>query len=244
LPSNIISAPRPEEYPNFIGVFWDLQGCKIDVDLTEQLKNGLLDSEEQLEAAGINYDQLEECNNLFALLGRLRSVLQDATFVRTVLCGSRRLSEVSQIELVDSAFLDGFEPILFMSSLTEADADALIAQSHTDGGIQVSSEMATEIKEKTNRHPYLIQSICLYLYDHEISLQKAYDFVMQQGMAERAFADDYRYLSPIEKDILMQIYRNGMLDIESQSGGSAKDILTRLNQRLHARLQRGNKRKF
>ncbi|MFQ6043247.1 MAG: PP2C family protein-serine/threonine phosphatase [Candidatus Poribacteria bacterium] len=141
------------------------------------------------------------------LLGRLRSVLQDATFVRTVLCGSRRLSEVSQIELVGSAFLDGFEPILFMSSLTEADANALIAQSHTGGGVQVSDEMATEIKEKTNRHPYLIQSICLYLYDHEMSLEKAYDFVMQQGMAERAFADDYRYLAPIEKDILMQIYQ-------------------------------------
>lgn len=48
-----------EEYQNFIGVFWDLQGCKVDVDLTEQLKNGLLDSEAQLEAAGINYDKLE-----------------------------------------------------------------------------------------------------------------------------------------------------------------------------------------
>jgi len=231
-----------EEYPNFIGVFWDLQGCKVDVDLTEQLKNGLLDSEEQLEAVGINYDELEECDNLFALLrqlkrgmvrahktlllladeaesliavgendrgllGRLRSVLQDATFVRTVLCGSRRLSEVSQIEMVGSAFLDGFEPVLFISSLTEADADALIAQSHTGSGVQVSDEMANEIKEKTNRHPYLIQSICLYLYDHEMSLEKAYDFVMQQGMAERAFADDYRYLSPIEKDILTQIYQ-------------------------------------
>ena len=231
-----------EEYPNFIGVFWDLQGCQVEVDLTEQLKNGLLDSEEQLEAAGINYDKLEACENLFALfrqlkrgmvrahktlllladeaesliavgendqglLGRLRSVMQDATFVRTVLCGSRRLSEVSQIEMVGSAFLDGFEPVLFISSLTEADADALIAQNHTDGGVQVSDEMVTEIKEKTNRHPYLIQSICLYLYDHEMSLEKAYDFVMQQGMAERAFADDYRYLSPIEKDILMQIYQ-------------------------------------
>jgi len=30
---------------------------------------------------------------------------------------------------------------------------------------------------------------------------------MQQGMAEKAFADDYRYLSPIEKDILMQIHQ-------------------------------------
>ncbi|MBC8427732.1 SpoIIE family protein phosphatase, partial [bacterium] len=230
------------EYPNFIGVFWDLQGCKVELDLTEQLKNGLLDSEEQLEAAGINYDKLEECDNLFALLrqlkrgmarahktlllladeaeaiiavgendqgllGRLRSVLQDATFARTVLCGSRRLSEVSQIEMVGSAFLDGFEPILFISSLTEADADALIAQNHTGGVVQMSDEIATDIKEKTNRHPYLIQSICLYLYDHEMSLEKAYDFVMQQGMAERAFADDYRYLSPIEKEILMQIYQ-------------------------------------
>jgi len=120
--------------------------------------------------------------------------------------------------MVGSAFLDGFEPILFISSLTEADVDALIAQGHTGGGVEVSNEMATEIKEKTNRHPYLIQSICLYLYDHEMDsplwkrgvrgdLSKAYDFVMQQGMAERAFADDYRYLSPIEKEILTQIYQ-------------------------------------
>jgi DNA-binding MarR family transcriptional regulator len=42
-----------------------------------------------------------------------------------------------------------------------------------------------------------------------MSLPKAYDYVMQQGMAEKAFADDYRYLSPIEKGILMQIYQGG-----------------------------------
>ena len=242
-----------QEYPNFIGVFWDLQGCQSEEDLTEQLKNGLLDAEEQLEAEGLDYDKLEESQNLFALfrllkrrlirtqkkllllvdeaeslievgandkglLGRLRSVMQDATFVRTVLCASRRLSEVGQIEMVGSDFLDGFEPVQFISSLTEADADALIAQSHTGGGVQVSGEMATEMKEKTNCHPYLLQSICLYLFDHEMNsplwkrgvrgdLSKACDFVMQQGMAEKAFADDFRYLSPIEKDILMQIYQ-------------------------------------
>ena len=233
-----------EEQPNFIGVYWDLQGCQVEADLIEQLKNGLLDAEEKLDEAGIDYDGLEESANLFALLrrlkrgiirarkkllllvdeseslveigendkgllGKLRSVTQDASFVRTVLCASRRLSEVSQIELAGSDFLDGFEPVLFMSSLTDAHADSLIAQSQTGQGLQVPNEMTTEIKEKTNRHPYLIQSICLYLYDHEMSLPKAYDYVMQQGMAEKAFADDYRYLSPIEKDILMQIHQEG-----------------------------------
>ena len=232
------------EAPNFIGVLWDLQGCQNEEDLTEQLKTGLLNAEDQLEAEGFDYDQLEESQNLFALfrrlkrglirakkkllllvdevealievgendtglLGRLRSVMQDATFVRTVLCASRRLSEVGQMEMVGSNFLDGFEPVLFLSSLTETDADALIAQSHTGGGVQVSREMATEMKEKTNCHPYLLQSLCLYLFDHEMDLEKACDFVMQQGMAEKAFADDYRYLSPIEKEILMQIHQSG-----------------------------------
>ncbi len=232
------------EHPNFIGVYWDLQGCQVEADLTEQLKNGLLDAEEQLEAAGVDYDRLEESENLFALLrllkrgiikaqkkllllvdeaesliavgendkgllGKLRSVMQDATFARTILCGSRRLSEVSQIELVGSDFLDGFEPVLFVSSFNDADADALIAQSHTGGGLHIPDEMAAEIKEKANCHPYLIQSICLYLYDHELDLPKACDYVMQQGMAEKAFADDFRYLSPIEKEILMRIYQTG-----------------------------------
>ncbi len=231
-----------EKAPHFIGVYWDLQGCQVESDLTEQLKNGLLDAEEELETAGINYDRLEESANLFALfrllkrrlmrlnkkllllideaeslaevgekdkglLGRLHSVTQDASFTRTVLCGSRRLSEVSQLELVGSDFLDGFEPVLFFSSLVDTDADALIAQSHTDQGLQIPDEIATEIKERTNCHPYLIQSICLYLYDHEMDLERACDYVMQQGMAEKAFADDFRYLSPIEKDILMQIYQ-------------------------------------
>ena len=238
-----------KEHPsNFIGVYWDLQGCHTEDDVTEQLKNGLFEAEEGLGAVGIDYDELEDSENLFtllrllkrgvisaqkkllllvdeaeslieigendkALLGKLRSVMQDAAFVRTILCGSRCLSEVSRIELDGSDFLDGFEPVLFVSSLTDADADALIAQSQTGQGLQVSNEMATEIKEKTNRHPYLIQSICLYLYDHEMSLPKAYDYVMQQGMAEKAFADDYRYLSPIEKGILMQIYQGGSVTL-------------------------------
>jgi hypothetical protein len=230
------------DYPNLIGVYWELQGCRIEVDLTEQLKNGLLDAEERLNDTGIDYDELEASGFLFVLmqllkrrmiaankkllllvdeaeslidvgradknlLRKLRLVMQDPTFVRTTLCAARHLSEVNQIDLGGPRFLNGFEPVLFVSSLRDVDADALIAQSHTGGGLQVSDEMATEIKEKTNRHPYLIQSICAYLYDHEMSLPKACDYVMQQGMAEKAFADDYRYLAPVEKKILMFIYR-------------------------------------
>ena len=230
------------EYPNFISVYWDLQACQIEADLTEQLKDGLLDVEEQLEETGIDYEELEESEDLFdlmgrlkrgmiqrnkklillvdeaeslidvgkvnrGLLGKLRAVMQDATFVRTILCAARHLSEVNQIELAGARFLDGFEPVLFVSSLTDADADALIAQSLTGGGLRFPDEMAADIKEKTHCHPYLIQSVCFYLYDHEMDLEKAYDYVMQQGMAEKAFADDFRYLAPVEKQILMQIYQ-------------------------------------
>ncbi|MBM3242084.1 hypothetical protein FJZ31_37910 [Candidatus Poribacteria bacterium] len=248
-----------EKYPHFIGVYWDLQGCRMEEDLAEQLKNGLLDAEEQLEAAGIDYDKLEESQNLFSLfrllkrrlirlpkkllllvdeaeslievgendkglLGKLRSVMQDSTFTRTIVSGSRRLSEVSRVELAGSDFLDGFEPVLFIGSLDEADADALIAQSQLGQGLQIPGDVAAEIKEKTSCHPYLLQSICLYLYDHEMDsplwkrgvggdLSKVYDYVMQQGMADKAFADDFRYLAPIEKDILMQIYRLGSANL-------------------------------
>ncbi|MBM3242083.1 hypothetical protein FJZ31_37905 [Candidatus Poribacteria bacterium] len=230
------------EYPNLIGVYWDLQSCRVEEDLTEQLKNGLLDVEKQLDEIGADYDELEESEDLFALmellkrriiqgkkkllllvdeaealldigrtdkklLAKLRLVMQDSTFVRTILCAARHLSEVNQIDIGGPRFLTGFEPVLFVSSLRDVDADALIAQSHTGEGLEVSAEMATAIKEKTNRHPYLIQSICLYLYDHEMNLKKACDYVMQQGMAEKAFADDYRYLAPIEKTILLFIYR-------------------------------------
>ena len=230
------------EYPNLIGVYWELQACQSEEDLTEQLKNGLLDAEASLETAGLDYDELESSENLLTLLkrlkrevirankkvlllvdeaeslidvgkadkaflGRLRTMMQDATFVRTILCGARHLSEVNQIDLDGPRFLDGFEPVLFVSSLTDTDADALIAQNHTGQGLQVSDEMATNIKEKTNRHPYLIQSICAYLYDHQMDLKEACDYVMKQGMAEKAFADDYRYLAPVEKQILMFIYQ-------------------------------------
>jgi hypothetical protein len=230
------------EYPNLIGVYWELQGCQVEEDLTEQLKNGLFEAEEQLDKIGIASDELEESEHLFVLMqllkrrviqankkllllvdeaesliavgradkelfGKLRSVMQDTTFVSTVLCAGRHLSEVNQIDLGGHRFLNGFEPVLFVSSLTDVDADALIAQSRTGHGVQVSDEMAAEIKEKTNRHPYLIQSICSYLYDHEINLDLACDYVMQQGMAEKAFADDYRYLAPVEKQIILFIYQ-------------------------------------
>jgi len=231
-----------DEHPNLIGVYWDLQACQSEEDLTEQLKNGLLDAETSLEEAGLDYDELEASENLLTLLKqlrqgvirankkllllvdeaeslidvgkadkaflrRLRTIMQDATFVRTILCGARHLSEINQINLGGPCFLNGFEPVLFVSSLTDTNADALIAQNHTGQGLKVSDEMAAEIKEKTNRHPYLIQSICAYLYDHQMDLKKACDYVMNQGMAEKAFADDYRYLAPVEKQILMFIYQ-------------------------------------
>ena len=221
-----------QDYPNLIGLYWDLQSCLLEEDLIEQLKNGLLDAEAQLDDIGIDYDQLEESEDLFVmmqllkrgviaankkllllvdeaeslidvgrtdkkLLENLRLVMQDSTFVRTTLCAARHLSEVNQIDSGGPRFLNGFEPVLFVSSLRDVDADALIDQSHTGGGLQVSDEIATKIKEKTNRHPYLIQSLCAYLYDHEMNLPKACDYVMQQGMAEKAFADDYRYLAPV-----------------------------------------------
>jgi hypothetical protein len=146
------------DYPNLIGLYWDLQSCLVEADLTEQLKNGLLDAEAQLDYIGIDYDQLEEVEDLFVmmqllkrrmiaankkllllvdesealidvgradqhLLAKLRAVMQDSTFVRTALCAARHLSEVNQIDFGGPRFLNGFEPVLFVSSLRDTDAE-------------------------------------------------------------------------------------------------------------------------
>ncbi|MFQ6042797.1 MAG: hypothetical protein ACE5PV_18220 [Candidatus Poribacteria bacterium] len=56
------------EHPNLIGVYWELQACQTERDLTEQLKNGLLDAEASLEEAGLDYDELEASEDLFTFV--------------------------------------------------------------------------------------------------------------------------------------------------------------------------------
>ncbi len=102
----------------------------------------------------------DECESLIpigaanpALLSRLRSHMQQAG-VRTVLAGSRRLAELSNIGTYGSPFLHGFEPLIFAPRLSDADADALIRQSKTGDGLQVPENIIADIKEKTYCHPY------------------------------------------------------------------------------------------
>jgi class 3 adenylate cyclase len=166
----------------------------------------------------------DECESLIpigaanpALLSQLRSHVQQAG-VRTVLAGSRRLAELSAIGTYGSPFLHGFEPLIFAPRLSDADADALIRQSKTGDGLEVPENVIADIKEKTYCHPYLIQAVCGQLWvaptscrqdaGRMLALQEAYDRVMAQ-FGDHAFADDFRYLSPMEKNILLAIFEAG-----------------------------------
>ena len=166
-------------------------------------------------------DEVEELIKLNekepALLRKLRRAMQSREGIRSVLASSIRLWALAEQRDDTSPFLHGFTPPLYIQTLRDDAARALIRQSQLPADSRPAFDDASVelIRDRCDNHPYLIQLVCkrcLELGD----LEEACEEVATDRMVSYFFSIDFEMLSEDERDIVRLIAR--------QTASSSKSI--------------------
>ncbi len=157
-------------------------------------------------------DEVEELIKLHqkepSLLNKLRHVMQSREDIRTVLASTIRLWTLADQENDTSPFLHGFTPPLYIERLANAEARALIEQSHLGPEARPVFEtgVVEAIREHCDNHPYLVQLVCKRYLETGV-LQDAIDQVASDRMVSYFFSVDFDMLSDTEAGIIRTIAR-------------------------------------
>ena len=155
-------------------------------------------------------DEVEELIQLGAkdpaLLRKLRRAMQSREDIRSVLASSVRLWALAEQKEDTSPFLHGFTPPVYLDTLTDDEARALIRQVQLspEARPRFDDEVVEIIRERCGNHPYLIQLLCkryLELGD----LTDAFDEVATDSMVSFFFSVDFELLTESERAILTSI---------------------------------------
>ncbi len=249
---------KGEYATKFISLFWDLQGSQNINGLKEALLESVEDAEERFDDIGVNIGELESLDvfgilrtlrrkakevnlNLMLLcdeaeelinieknnpetLPKLRRFFQRGENIYTILTATKRLSKLEESSIPHtSPFLYGFVPPAYLTRLSDEEAKRLIGL----GGFD--NDIVTEIIEKSNNHPYLIQLICKRLFETG-DLKKVIEEVSVDDMIGHFFSVDFQYLQPKENEILLHILQNKeltLVELQSQFDEPA-ELLIRL----------------
>ncbi len=155
-------------------------------------------------------DEVEELIKLNekapALLRKLRRAMQSREDIRSVLASSIRLWALAEQRDDTSPFLHGFTPPLYIRTLGDGAARALIRQSQLPAASRPAFDQPSVelIRERCDNHPYLIQLVCkrcLELGD----LEEACEEVATDRMVSYFFSIDFEMLTEVERDVLRVI---------------------------------------
>ncbi len=155
-------------------------------------------------------DEVEELLNLYrqepALLRKLRRAMQSQEGVRSVLTSSVRLCALADQRDDTSPFLHGFSPPLYISSLSDDEAPALVRQDRSPSGSkpEINHEDGIEICRRCDNHPYLIQLVCKRFLEVG-DLEEVCRQVASDRMINYFFSVDFDMLSATEKTVLRLI---------------------------------------
>lgn len=170
-------------------------------------------------------DEVEELITLNradpALLRKLRRAMQSQEDVRSVLASTIRLWALADEKGDTSPFLHGFTPPLYIKSLTDEEARALVRQQNLGAGArpEVDDVAVEEIRSRCDNHPYLMQLVGRrYLESRD--LPDAIEQIASDQMVGHFFSVDYDMLSGVEREVV------GL--IATASASSSDSILERI----------------
>jgi tRNA A-37 threonylcarbamoyl transferase component Bud32 len=173
-------------------------------------------------------DEVEELIKLNqkdpALLRKLRRAMQSREDVRSVLASTIRLWELAEQKQDTSPFLHGFTPPLYIQTLNDEEARALIRQDQLPGKSrpEFDESVIETIRSRCDNHPYLIQLVCKR-FQETGQLDEAIEQVATDQMVSFFFSVDFEMLSEMERDILRIISKQSAATSNSIQEGLADE---------------------
>lgn len=170
-------------------------------------------------------DEVEELIKLHAqdgsLLRKLRRALQSGGEIRSVLTSTLRLWALADERGDTSPFLHGFAPPLYLSTMTDDEAESLLQQEQLpeDAQPKLDPQAVIRIRQACDNHPYLLQLMGKRSVELG-SVDEALEHVATDEMVSYFFAVDFEMLSPTEQRILRTVS-----ETSAASSGSLEERL-------------------
>ncbi len=155
-------------------------------------------------------DEVEELIKLNekdpALLGKLRHAMQASEDVRSVLASTIRLWALTEQRADTSPFLHGFAPPVYIRTMSDDGARALIRQTQLPAELrpQFDDEQIESVRRHCDNHPYLLQLVGKRLLESS-NLERTIEEVAADQMVAYFFSVDFEMLSPVEQQILRTV---------------------------------------
>ncbi|MCI0696773.1 protein kinase [candidate division KSB1 bacterium] len=159
------------------------------------------------------------------LLGRLRRVMQASEGMRCILTATRRLARLETLDIAGSKadlavetspFLHGFTPPLYLSPLSEAEAQPLLQQA------QFTIENQKMLLQLSGGHPFLLQILAKRTLENG-AVDPAFESMQHDETLQNFFVVDYNTLQAEEKSFFSRCAESKV----SVSATSASESMAR-----------------
>jgi RNA polymerase sigma factor (TIGR02999 family) len=171
-------------------------------------------------------DEVEELIKLHekdpALLRKLRHAMLASGDVRSVLASTIRLCVLADQRGDTSPFLHGFSPPIYIKTLSDEEASALVRQDHltAEARPRFQPDVVEKLCRHCDNHPYLLQLVAKRLLETE-DLEEAIEEVAADQMVSYFFSVDFDMLTNTEQRILRNVALNNSAASASLQAGLA-----------------------
>ncbi len=209
------------------------------IDILRVLQRGLRQHGKQLL---LLIDEAEAWINLakndYQALARLRKAFQSGG-MRTIMTSTKLLMQLNDLtrNWLTSPFLFGFSLVNLWSLEPEASA-SLVQQEQSDTPVSVERERIEEVLRHSHRHPYLVQTLCYRLFEERDGVGTLRAISEEDLHADHLlsgfFEVDFKCLAPTERQILLTVARQGIIDEEELVSKIDNESLEQISMYVHS----------
>ncbi len=208
------------------------------IDILRVLQRGLRQHGKQLL---LLIDEAEAwislAKNDYQALARLRKTFQSGG-MRTIMTSTKLLMQLNDLtrNWLTSPFLFGFSLVNLWSLEPEASA-GLVLQEQSNTPVSVERERIEEVLRHSHRHPYLIQTLCYRLFEERNGVGTLRAIGEEDLHADHLlsgfFEVDFKCLAPTERQILLTVARQGIINEEELLSKIDNESLEQISMYVH-----------
>lgn len=175
--------------------------------------------------------------NDYQALARLRKAFQSGG-MRTIMTSTKLLMQLNELtrNWLTSPFLFGFR-LVNLWSLQPAASSSLVLQQQSARHVDVEPGQIENILRHTHRHPYLTQTLCYRLFEENGGRGALREIREEDLRADHLlsgfFEVDFKCLSPTERQILLAVARQGIVNEEELVARIDNESIEQISMYVH-----------